>query len=84
MGAIATPYDQLEVERISAGLSWRFGRRRFRLHRLRAIHPSDAARRQHEDLHARVKTVPTPLKDLGEGALCPGSAALAKLNASLG
>jgi 2-oxoglutarate ferredoxin oxidoreductase subunit beta len=36
-----------------------------------------------EDLHAHIKTVPTPLKDLGESALCPGSAALGKLNASL-
>jgi 2-oxoglutarate/2-oxoacid ferredoxin oxidoreductase subunit beta len=36
-----------------------------------------------EDLHSHIKTVPTPLKDLGEGALCPGSAALNKLNASL-
>ena len=36
-----------------------------------------------EDLHAIIKTVPTPLKDLGEAALCPGSAALGKLNASL-
>jgi 2-oxoglutarate ferredoxin oxidoreductase subunit beta len=36
-----------------------------------------------EDLHAHIKTVPTPLKDLGEAALCPGSAALNKLNASL-
>ena len=36
-----------------------------------------------EDLHAHIKTVPTPLKDLTEPALCPGSAALGKLNASL-
>jgi 2-oxoglutarate ferredoxin oxidoreductase subunit beta len=36
-----------------------------------------------EDLHAHIKTVPTPLKDLAEAALCPGSAALDKLNASL-
>ncbi len=36
-----------------------------------------------EDLHAHIGTVPTPLKDLGEAALCPGSAALGKLNASL-
>jgi len=36
-----------------------------------------------EDLHQHIKTVSTPLKDLGEAALCPGSAALDKLNASL-
>jgi 2-oxoglutarate/2-oxoacid ferredoxin oxidoreductase subunit beta len=36
-----------------------------------------------EDLHAHIKTVPTPLKDLTEPALCPGSSALDKLNASL-
>jgi 2-oxoglutarate ferredoxin oxidoreductase subunit beta len=36
-----------------------------------------------EDLHAHIKTVATPLKDLTEPALCPGSAALGKLNASL-
>jgi 2-oxoglutarate ferredoxin oxidoreductase subunit beta len=36
-----------------------------------------------EDLHQHIKTVPTPLKELNEAALCPGSAALEKLNASL-
>jgi 2-oxoglutarate ferredoxin oxidoreductase subunit beta len=36
-----------------------------------------------EDMHAHIKTVKTPLKELDEAALCPGSAALAKLNASL-
>ena len=36
-----------------------------------------------EDLHIHIKTVKAPLKDLGEAALCPGSGALAKLNASL-
>jgi 2-oxoglutarate/2-oxoacid ferredoxin oxidoreductase subunit beta len=36
-----------------------------------------------EDMHVDIKTVPTPLKDLNETALCPGSAALHKLNASL-
>jgi 2-oxoglutarate ferredoxin oxidoreductase subunit beta len=36
-----------------------------------------------EDMHTHIKTVQTPLKELGETALCPGSAALSKLNASL-
>jgi 2-oxoglutarate ferredoxin oxidoreductase subunit beta len=36
-----------------------------------------------EDLHQHINTVPTPLKDLNEATLCPGSAALEKLNASL-
>jgi 2-oxoglutarate ferredoxin oxidoreductase subunit beta len=36
-----------------------------------------------EDLHAHLATVETPLNALGEAELCPGSAALAKLNASL-
>jgi 2-oxoglutarate/2-oxoacid ferredoxin oxidoreductase subunit beta len=36
-----------------------------------------------EDLHAHLETVDTPLNDLGEAELCPGSAALAKINASL-
>jgi 2-oxoglutarate ferredoxin oxidoreductase subunit beta len=34
-------------------------------------------------MHAHIKTVKTPLKELDEAALCPGSAALDKLNASL-
>jgi 2-oxoglutarate ferredoxin oxidoreductase subunit beta len=33
-----------------------------------------------EDLHHHLNTVPTPLNRLGEKALCPGSAALAKIN----
>jgi len=36
-----------------------------------------------EDLHSHLDTVDTPLNQLGEKALCPGSAALAKINASL-
>jgi 2-oxoglutarate ferredoxin oxidoreductase subunit beta len=36
-----------------------------------------------EDLHSHIKTVAAPLKDLGEAALCPGAAALEKLNAGL-
>ncbi len=35
------------------------------------------------DLHANLKTVPTPLNRLGESDLCPGSATLDKINASL-
>lgn len=35
------------------------------------------------DLHANLNTVATPLRELGEAELCPGSAALEKLNASL-
>jgi 2-oxoglutarate ferredoxin oxidoreductase subunit beta len=36
-----------------------------------------------EDLHSHLDTVDTPLNQLGESALCPGSAALDKINASL-
>jgi 2-oxoglutarate ferredoxin oxidoreductase subunit beta len=36
-----------------------------------------------EDLHRHMNIVPTPLNDLDEAALCPGSTALDKLNASL-
>ena len=36
-----------------------------------------------EDLHANLNTVRTPLNQLGDAALCPGSAALDKINASL-
>jgi len=36
-----------------------------------------------EDLHVHLDTVDSPLNALGEAELCPGSAALAKLNASL-
>src|SRR5436190_1283572 len=36
-----------------------------------------------EDLHAHLDTVETPLNALDEQALCPGSAALEKINASL-
>jgi 2-oxoglutarate/2-oxoacid ferredoxin oxidoreductase subunit beta len=35
------------------------------------------------DLHAHLETVDTPLNPLGEAELCPGSAALAKINASM-
>ena len=36
-----------------------------------------------EELHANINTVMTPFNQLGEKELCPGSAALAKLNASM-
>jgi 2-oxoglutarate/2-oxoacid ferredoxin oxidoreductase subunit beta len=39
--------------------------------------------REPEDLHAGFNTVATPLNALGEKELCPGSSALAKINASL-
>jgi 2-oxoglutarate ferredoxin oxidoreductase subunit beta len=35
------------------------------------------------DLHENLNTVETPFNQLGEAALCPGAAQLAKLNASL-
>jgi 2-oxoglutarate ferredoxin oxidoreductase subunit beta len=38
---------------------------------------------QPRDLHAGLNTVAAPLNRLGEAELCPGAAALAKLNASL-
>jgi 2-oxoglutarate ferredoxin oxidoreductase subunit beta len=36
-----------------------------------------------EDLHSHLDTVDTPLNQLTEKTLCPGSAALDKINASL-
>ena len=36
-----------------------------------------------EDMHANFNTIATPLNALGESELCPGSAALEKINASL-
>jgi 2-oxoglutarate ferredoxin oxidoreductase subunit beta len=36
-----------------------------------------------EDLHTHLNTVDTPLNTLDAGQLCPGSAALDKINASL-
>jgi 2-oxoglutarate/2-oxoacid ferredoxin oxidoreductase subunit beta len=36
-----------------------------------------------DDLHAHLNTVDAPLNTLTEKALCPGSAALDKINASL-
>ncbi|HKG77369.1 MAG TPA: 2-oxoacid:ferredoxin oxidoreductase subunit beta, partial [Beijerinckiaceae bacterium] len=36
-----------------------------------------------EDLHDRMNTVEKPLNRLGEAELCPGGAALAKVNAAL-
>jgi 2-oxoglutarate/2-oxoacid ferredoxin oxidoreductase subunit beta len=36
-----------------------------------------------EDLHNHLNTVDSPLNTLGEGELCPGSATLEKINASL-
>ncbi len=41
------------------------------------VHP------QPGDLHDRLETVETPLRDLGEAELCPGAAALDRINASL-
>jgi 2-oxoglutarate ferredoxin oxidoreductase subunit beta len=38
---------------------------------------------QATDLHAALRTSATPLNRLDEKALCPGAAALAKVNASL-
>jgi len=38
---------------------------------------------QAEEIHSNINTVATPFNKLGEAELCPGSAALAKLNASL-
>ena len=38
---------------------------------------------QPQDLHSYMHTVPTPFNRLTEKELCPGSAALAKINASL-
>ena len=38
---------------------------------------------QATDLHAALNTTTTPLNQLDEAALCPGAAALAKINASL-
>ena len=39
--------------------------------------------REPEDLHQHLNTVDTPLNTLSEKELCPGSAALEKINASL-
>jgi 2-oxoglutarate/2-oxoacid ferredoxin oxidoreductase subunit beta len=39
--------------------------------------------RESEDLHASLNTVEAPLNGLGEQDLCPGSAALEKINAAL-
>jgi 2-oxoglutarate/2-oxoacid ferredoxin oxidoreductase subunit beta len=39
--------------------------------------------REPEDLHASLNTVAAPLNELGDKDLCPGSAALEKINASL-
>ncbi len=39
--------------------------------------------REPEDLHANLNTVDAPLNKLGERELCPGSATLAKFNATL-
>jgi 2-oxoglutarate/2-oxoacid ferredoxin oxidoreductase subunit beta len=36
-----------------------------------------------DDLHANMHTVDAPINALGEAELCPGPAALAKINASL-
>ena len=35
------------------------------------------------DLHVHLNTVATPFNRLGEAELCPGDAALAKINAAL-
>jgi 2-oxoglutarate ferredoxin oxidoreductase subunit beta len=39
--------------------------------------------REPEDLHGSLNTIATPLNELGDKELCPGSAALEKINASL-
>jgi 2-oxoglutarate ferredoxin oxidoreductase subunit beta len=39
--------------------------------------------REAEDLHAHLNTVDVPLNSLSEKELCPGSAVLDKINASL-
>jgi 2-oxoglutarate ferredoxin oxidoreductase subunit beta len=39
--------------------------------------------KESEDLHAHLRTVQTPLNALSKQALCPGQAALDKINASL-
>jgi 2-oxoglutarate/2-oxoacid ferredoxin oxidoreductase subunit beta len=39
--------------------------------------------READDLHDHLQTVPTPLFALGEAELCPGAAALDRINASL-
>jgi 2-oxoglutarate ferredoxin oxidoreductase subunit beta len=39
--------------------------------------------REPEDLHDSLNTIATPLNELGDKELCPGSAALEKINASL-
>jgi 2-oxoglutarate ferredoxin oxidoreductase subunit beta len=39
--------------------------------------------REPEDLHRNFNTVDAPLNSLSEPELCPGSATLAKINASL-
>ncbi len=36
-----------------------------------------------DDLHTHLNTVDKPLNQLGEKTLCPGNAALEKINASL-
>ena len=45
--------------------------------------PALSCIRSPDDLHGHLNTVETPLNLLGEADLCPGSAALEKLNASL-
>jgi 2-oxoglutarate ferredoxin oxidoreductase subunit beta len=39
--------------------------------------------REPEDLHGSLNTIATPLNELGDKELCPGSAALEKINAAL-
>ena len=39
--------------------------------------------REPDDLHRHLNTVDAPLNSLGEKELCPGSAALEKINAGL-
>ena len=39
--------------------------------------------RDPHDLHRHLETVPAPLNTLGDKELCPGSAALDKINAGL-
>ena len=39
--------------------------------------------REPDDLHAHLGTIDKPLNELGDKELCPGSAALAKIDAGL-
>ena len=47
------------------------------------VHGSTVLYPSAEDLHTHLDTVDTPLNQLGENVLCPGTSALEKINASL-